>query len=144
MNTQWYSILVNVLFAVSFCGLNGDGVGLYNPSLMEEHALSAEDITGTWKIDLRPTPDAAPYYQYLTISKVEEGRVFGSYYNSPIQYGNINQDWGRVVIAFVTQDAGGNTYNTTVELEGDTLRGTTHSIGRDFLAVWTGQRPVKE
>ena len=113
------------------------------PSLPEQTQLPI-DIEGTWKIDLRPTPEAAPYYQYLTISRVEEGRVYGSFYNSPLQYGTINQDWGTVVVAFVTQDAGGNTYNTTLEVDGDRMRGTTHSIERSFLAVWTGMRPVEE
>lgn len=34
-------------------------------------------------------------------------------------------------------------YNSAARLEGDVLIGTTHSIGRDFVALWTA-RKVKE
>ena len=138
-------IALNLLLVVGSFTLSGS----YQNSPFEFHHVESSektlyDVVGTWKVDLRPTPDAAPYYQYLKITKIKDGRVEGTFYNSPIQYGNINDNWGKVVIAFITQDAGGTTYNTAIEVDGYTMTGTTHSLGRDFLAVWTGEKIVEE
>jgi|GEM_PF-718646 len=138
-------IAFNLLIVVGSFSLSG----IYQYSPIESYGVEPSkktlyDLVGTWKVDLRPTPDAAPYYQYLKITKIKDGRVEGTFYNSPIQYGNINDDWGKVVIAFITQDGGDTTYNTTIEVDGYTMTGTTHSVGRDFLAVWTGEKIVEE
>ncbi|MBX2821134.1 MAG: hypothetical protein KTR29_15670 [Rhodothermaceae bacterium] len=138
-------IALNLLLVVGSFALSGAYPGsLTEPHRAEQSNNALYDLVGTWKVDLRPTPDAAPYYQYLKITNVKNGRVEGTFYNSPIQYGNINDDWGKVVIAFITQDSGGTTYNTTIEVDGYTMTGTTHSLGRDFLSVWTGEKIVEE
>lgn len=46
----------------------------------------------------------------------------------------LNTDWGEVHFAFTTADNSG-AYNTS-----GVLHGTTHSLGRGFLAVWTAER----
>ena len=97
------------------------------------------ELMGTWKIDLRPTPDAPPYIQSLVITSTESNRLKGTFYGSTIQNGRVNTDWGRVVFAFVTQDESGF-YHTTGELRDGKLSGSTHAIGRDFLALWTGEK----
>ncbi len=50
-----------------------------------------------------------------------------------------NTYWGQVHFAFTTSDGSG-AYNTSGILVGTQLRGTTHSLGREFLAVWTAER----
>ena len=105
--------------------------------------LRADDpsvLIGTWNIDLRPTPDAAPVIEQLKITRVDGNRIYGTFYNSTIQYGKLNDDWGTLVIAFVTQDGGGGRYNTSAELVGDVMKGRTHSLSRNFLSVWTGEK----
>ncbi len=69
-----------------------------------------------------------------------DGRILqGSFYNSPVSNGRINTDWAAVHFAFTTSDDSG-VYHTTGTLENGGLSGTTHSLGRDFLAVWTAER----
>lgn len=138
------SILLSCLIAVGSFPFSFEYDAYMSRTAPVSTSTAYDDVTGVWKVDLRPTPDAAPYFEYLKITKVEGNRVFGTFYNSPIQYGNINDDWGTVVVAFITQDAGGNTYNTAFELDGNTLKGTTHSLGRDFLAVWTATKEMEE
>lgn len=99
-------------------------------------APSADDLLGTWKVDLRPTPDAPPYYQAFSITSVAGDTLRGSFYGAPLQYGVINRDWGAVRFAFVTADNSGY-YATSGVLTPDGLEGTTHATGRGFLSVWT-------
>lgn len=97
------------------------------------------DLVGTWKVDLRPTPDAAPYYQEFVVEKVDGTAFFGSFYGTPIENALANTDWAQVHFAFTTSDGSG-AYNTSGVLVGSQLKGTTHSIGRGFLNVWTAER----
>lgn len=99
----------------------------------------ASELIGTWLIDLRPSPNAAPYVQEMTITSVENGRLQGTFYGSTMQHGRLNTAWGRVIFAFVTEDGSG-VYNTTGELRDGKLVGTTHAIGRDFISPWTGEK----
>lgn len=108
-------------------------------SALAEEALDPEVLVGTWKVDLRPTPDAEPYYQEFVVSKVADGSLEGTFYGSEVESGRINIDWGRVVFAFVTQD-NSTTYSTSGELVEGRLEGRTHAMGRGFLAVWTAER----
>ncbi len=100
---------------------------------------SPADLIGVWRIDLRPTPDAPAYYQRFEVLRVENGRIEGAFYGSPITEGRINDDWGDVRFAFVTRDNGGAYHHAGVLRRGR-LDGLTNSIGRDFLAVWSGER----
>lgn len=97
------------------------------------------DLVGIWKVDLRPTPDAEPYYQEFVVEKVDGTTFFGSFYGTPIESARVNIDWGQVHFAFTTSDGSG-AYNTSGVLVGSQLKGTTHSIGRGFLNVWTAER----
>ncbi|MCB1183654.1 hypothetical protein KDM41_09470 [bacterium] len=96
-------------------------------------------LVGTWQVDLRPTPDAEPYFQTFVVTAAGADTLAGSFYGTEIGEGRINTDWGALHLAFVTGDGSG-AYNTSAVLDGDVLRGTTHSLGRDFLAVWTARR----
>ena len=97
-------------------------------------------LIGEWQVDLRPKPGAEPYFQKLVVSAVNDSTFTGTfYYDSEIQEARYNTDWGVLTIAFVTADGSGP-YNTTARLEGDELKGTTHSIGRDFVALWTARK----
>ena len=96
-------------------------------------------LVGTWRVDLRPTPDAEPYYQEFVVSSVDGDTFAGSFYGTAIEHGRVNTDWGAVHFAFVTADGSG-AYNSTGVLADGILRGSTHSLGRGFLAVWTADR----
>ena len=104
-----------------------------------EAPASPEALTGTWRVDLRPTPDAEPYYQEFVVESVEGDTILGTFYGTAIEHGRLNTDWGQVRFAFPTADDSGP-YNTSGVLNGTQIEGTTHSLGRDFLAVWSAER----
>ena len=95
-----------------------------------------EELVGTWNVDLRPTPDAEPYLQQFVVSSVQGNGFEGAFYGTPVTEGRLNVDWGAVRFAFVTADGSGPYHHSGVLLDGR-LEGTTHSLGRDFLAYWT-------
>lgn len=102
--------------------------------------LDAQQLVGEWKVDLRPSPDAEAYFQKLVIAKVEDQSIEGTfYYDSEIIHSALNLEWGAITMAFVTQDNSGY-YNSSARLIDGKLSGTTHSIGRDFVAVWTAEK----
>ncbi|MFK7846818.1 MAG: hypothetical protein AB8G77_16070 [Rhodothermales bacterium] len=94
-------------------------------------------LEGTWDIDLRPSPDAPPYIQPMVITSTKQNKVKGTFYGSNIKQGRINNKWGKIVFAFVTEDNSG-VYHTSGQLEDGRLTGSTHSLGRDFLMPWRG------
>ena len=75
----------------------------------------------------------------ITVTAIDGDTFTGTFYQSAIQEGRINTDWGAVYFAFVTSDGSG-TYHTAGRLIEGRLEGTTHALGRDFLAVWTAER----
>lgn len=101
---------------------------------------SGSALVGTWKVDLRPSPDAPPYLQEFVVTKVTDEKTFeGTFYGTPVSQARINTKWGAVRIAFVTTDASGP-YNHSAVLNNGTLEGLTNSTGRDFLAYWSASR----
>lgn len=99
-------------------------------------ALEPSVLVGTWRVDLRPRPDAPAYYQELVVRSVSGKSFEGSFYGAPVSQARINADWGAVRIAFVTADGSGP-YNHSAVLTGGKLEGLTNSTGRDFLSYWS-------
>lgn len=109
-------------------------------SLARTPAPTLAALAGTWVVDLRPTPDAPAYTQELVLALEKGGgSLTGSFYGSPLAEVRVNTAFGSPHVAFTTADGAG-TYATVARLVGDELRGTTHSLGRDFLSVWTATR----
>lgn len=102
-------------------------------------AADPNRLVGTWRVDLRPTPDAPPYYQTFVVTSAKDGRLSGTFYNTEIQDSRTNKDWGSVYFAFTTADGSG-AYHTSGRLINGRLEGTTHAVGRGFLSVWTAER----
>ena len=98
---------------------------------------NASALVGNWKVDLRPSPNAAPYFQEFVVSKVNTNGTFeGTFYGASISEARINDAWGKVRIAFVTTDQSGP-YNHSAVLHAGILEGLTNSTGRDFLSYWS-------
>ena len=93
-------------------------------------------LLGTWKVDLRPTPDAEPYFKEFVVTAVQGRSFSGTFYDAALSEGRINNDWGKLMIAFVTADGSGPYYHSAT-LEHGRLEGLSNSTGRDFLAYWT-------
>jgi hypothetical protein len=108
--------------------------------------LDLSQIVGTWQVDLRPTPDAEPYFQEMVIDSVAaegDDRIQGTFYGSPITDGETDTAWGSLRFAFVTRDGGGGVYHHTGELQKDgTIVGTSHAVERGFLLTWRAERKV--
>ena len=106
---------------------------------MTDPATRPDELMGRWRVDLRPTPDAEPYDKEFVVTSVEDGSMTGQFYDTEIEDGHTNSDWGSIRFSFVTRDGTGP-YHHSGELVGGRLVGTTHSPGRDFLSVWTATR----
>ena len=102
--------------------------------------VDAQQLVGTWKVDLRPKPAAPAYFQQFVVTSVEGKKFTGTFYGTAIEQARINTDWGAVRIAFVTSDQSGP-YNHSATLVGKRLEGLTNSTGRDFLSYWSATKP---
>jgi ketosteroid isomerase-like protein len=105
---------------------------------LASHPSDPGDLVGTWRVDLRAAPEAEEYFQEMVILSVD-GVLTGTFYGTEIQDAHLNKDWGALRFAFVTEDESG-LYHTSGILRDGRLEGTTHSIGRGFLAYWTAER----
>ncbi|MEZ5063774.1 MAG: hypothetical protein R3B81_03520 [bacterium] len=118
------------------------------PAVAGEPSYAAEtpspgDLVGTWRVDLRPTPDADEYWQEFVVRSVDGHTFEGTFYGTELRDGRLNTDWGAVYFAFVTEDGSGE-YHTSGVLKDGRILGTTHSIGREFLAVWKATPAASE
>lgn len=103
----------------------------------------AQSLVGTWQVDLRPTPDAPSYFQELVITQAQARSFAGTFYGTPVTQARVNTDWGKVRIAFVTEDGSGPYHHSAV-LSGLRLDGLSNSTGRDFLAYWSAVKSDTE
>ena len=101
----------------------------------------AAALHGAWLIDLRPTPDAEPYFQPFNVTSFAGNRFEGTFYGgTPVKAAYVNADWDGVHFAFVTSDGSGAYHHAGRMTGPDTIEGSTMSVGREFLAVWSGTR----
>lgn len=103
---------------------------------------TAGDFVGSWTVDLRPRPDAAPYLRKLVITAVTDGRIEGHFYNgSPIQAGRVNVNaTSELHFAFFTDPGEGVYQSSGRQVSRDRLAGMTLSTTRGFLLPWTAVR----
>ena len=102
---------------------------------LERVTTAPEDLVGTWLVDLGNGATTE-----LTVATAGADHLTGSFYGTRFEATRVRALPDRVHLAFVTSDGSGP-YNSQAELlEDGTLRGTTHSVGRDFLSVWTARR----
>jgi len=94
-------------------------------------------ILGTWKIDLRPTPEADAYFQEFVVTKINDNVLEGSFYGSPISNGLVNFNWNLIYFAFSTSDASSDYYHSGYIADGK-VHGISYCPNRNFTAPWTG------
>ena len=129
----WQSGLGTLLIGLTL------GASLGQEAKIGPKTVEAKSLIGTWRIDLRPTPDAKAYYKEFVVDSVDGKSFTGTFYDTKIESGHINTDWGTVKFAFVTRDGSG-LYNHSGTLKDGKLEGLSHSLGREFLSVWSGDR----
>lgn len=105
----------------------------------QEAAPASGLLEGAWQVDLRPAPDAQPYWQTLVIKKPGDNTFSGSFYGSKFKKGLLNTQWADLHLAFETRDRN-NTYYHVACFDGKVLRGQTYCPQRKFIAPWTATR----
>ena len=92
-------------------------------------------LTGTWEIDLRPSPNAAPYLKEFVVTSYSDGSLHGVFYDTVFSEGKINTAWGKIYFAFTTADQSGTYYHNGYLSDGK-LYGMSYSTGRGFVIPW--------
>lgn len=109
------------------------------PAPPAQEVPSASALLGTWRVDLRPNPQAPAYFKEMVVAAVGDAPQ-GTFYGAPIQDVRFNRDWGTLHVAFTTQDSSGVYHHTARLVAPGRLEGTSHSLGRRFLAIWSAER----
>ena len=115
---------------------------LKNPT--ETAPLDLTLLKGVWTLDLSPENTSDDNFAKMTITNVGENSLEGTFYRDgvKIREGRINTQRGILYAALVSGDNSG-TYNTSFYYKDGILFGTTHSVDKDFLAVWTATKTSK-
>ena len=108
-------------------------------SSSEDREKLLKELTGTWEIDLRPSPDAQPYLKEFVINESTNETVKGIFYDTVFADGKIHTKWGKLYFAFTTGDQSGKYYTSGYVSDGK-LYGMTYSQGRGFLTPWFSVR----
>lgn len=109
--------------------------------------ISTVDITllkGNWKLDLSPENDSDDNFAKMNITNVGDNSLEGYFYRDEVKIreGRINTQLGIIYGALVSGDNSG-IYNTSFYYKDGLLYGATHSVDKDFLAVWTATKETK-
>jgi hypothetical protein len=129
-----FNLLKTTFIIISFIFIGQSGYS-------QEEKLDLQDLVGLWKLDMSPENKSDSNFAMMEITKIESNLVEGSFYREgvSIREGRTNTQLGRIYIALVSGDNSGE-YNSSFYLENGKIYGTTHSIDRDFLAVWIGEK----
>tara|TARA_Y200000002_G_C22087746_1_gene417286 strand:- start:18 stop:353 length:336 start_codon:yes stop_codon:yes gene_type:complete len=98
-------------------------------------------LIGKWKLDMSPQDKTDSNFAMMNITKIEDSTFEGEFYREGVKIKNaqINTQLGVIYCALVSGDNSG-IYNTTFYYKNGMLQGTTHSIDKKFLAVWTATK----
>ena len=100
--------------------------------------LDSNVLVGKWKIDMSPQNKKDSNFAMMNITSIEGNSFKGEFYREGVKIKNaqLNTQLDVIYGALVSGDNSG-TYNTTFYYQDGLLHGTTHSIDKNFLAVWT-------
>ncbi|MEO0895055.1 MAG: hypothetical protein AAFY71_01455 [Bacteroidota bacterium] len=98
-------------------------------------------LLGSWKMDMSPDNPSDNNFAMIRITKASDNQIKGVFYREgvKIKEGRFTTQMGKLYGAVVSGDNSG-TYNSTFYYKDGQLYGTTHSLGRDFLSVWTATK----
>lgn len=98
-------------------------------------------LVGDWKIDMSPQDKTDSNFALMKITKTQDNSFEGEFYREGVKIRNaqINTQLEVIYGALVSGDNSG-IYNTTFYYKDDVLHGSTHSIDKNFLAVWTATK----
>ena len=128
--------------AISESKDNNSNVGKsFANKVVQSSEINLNDLVGSWKLDMSPQDNTDSNFAMMNITKVEGNTFEGEFYREGVKITNaqINTQLGVVYGALVSGDNSG-TYNTTFVYKNGMLEGTTHSIDKKFLSVWTATK----
>lgn len=98
-------------------------------------------LVGKWQLDMSPQDKTDSNFAMMNITKIEDKTFKGEFYREGVKIRNaqINTQLEVIYGALVSGDNSG-IYNTTFYYKDGMLQGTTHSIDKKFLAVWTATK----
>lgn len=107
--------------------------------------LDPSILKGKWILDLTPHQLNDNNFASMEITKVTNDTLAGDFYRVgvKIKEGQINLSTGKIYGALVSEDGTGK-YHTSFYYDNDTIYGTTHSLAKDFLSVWTATREIED
>ncbi|MFY7672215.1 hypothetical protein ACOSP6_14115 [Tenacibaculum sp. MEBiC06402] len=102
---------------------------------------NVDALLGSWKIDMSPYDKTDNNFAIMIIDKVSKNLIEGTFYRKgvKIREGRINALNKNLYGALVSGDNSGD-YNTSFYLKNGKLYGSTHSLKKDFLAVWVATK----
>ena len=100
---------------------------------------TANDLSGTWVIDLPPAPGAAPYLQEMVVSKID-GRGFSGFFYPLLQEWGNEQFLGQNFTLPLPPKTKVLSIMASGYLENGELKGMTYCDKRDFVMFWTGKK----
>jgi hypothetical protein len=125
---------MRAFYIVSLCLIL---ISISNVNAQSEPDIDISVLKGSWKIDMSPEDKTDANFANMKISEVSNSGFKGYFYKEgfEIRSGMINTQLGIVYGALISGDGTGE-YNTAFYYKDGLLYGTTHSVNRDFLAVW--------
>jgi len=119
---------------LSFC------VALLTISLQlqaQSQKVDTSILIGEWILDMTPENTNDANFAKMIITKVDNTTFKGYFYRDGVRIrdGRLNTQQGIIYGALVSGDNSGD-YNTAFYYKDGKLHGSTHALGRGFLAVW--------
>lgn len=110
-------------------------------SYSQEASTDLKQLVGTWRLDMSPENQKDNNFAMIRIETISENKIIGEFYREgvPIREGRTNTQTGKIYVALVSGDNSGE-YNSSFYLENGKIYGTTHSLDKDFLSVWVGEK----
>ena len=98
-------------------------------------------LVGTWQLDMTPENPDDSNFAMMEIRQITDKGFEGVFYRDGVRIreGRLNTQRGIIYGALVSGDNSGE-YNSSFYYEDGVLYGSTHAIGRGFLAVWTATK----
>jgi hypothetical protein len=123
---------INLVIILLVCNLS---------SGQSDATADIEVLRGNWILDMSPENKTDNNFAKMEITEINGSSLNGFFYSDgvKIRQGRINTQTGVIYGALISGDNSGE-YNTSFYFKDGTLYGTTHAIGRDFLAVWTATK----
>jgi len=107
-------------------------------SFGQEKDINLNILVDKWKLDMSQQDKTYSNFAMMNITKIEGNTFEGEFYRQGVKITNaqINTQLGVIYGALVSGDNSG-IYNTTFYYKDGMLYGSTHSIDKKFLSVWT-------